>query len=120
MFRLAERDHHITRKRLQLETGIPYNTLKSYATGTEMPMSAFVKLAAVIPNELVSLLLEPAGKHLADDEADHGSLHELAREVGHFSAEYIDAVSDGSVTHIEKARLKDRARRLASAAGAIA
>src|SRR3546814_8825842 len=54
MFDLAKRKHGITRKVLNLETGIAISTLRSYEEGTSMHVSALVKMARVIPNELRS------------------------------------------------------------------
>lgn len=116
MFRLAERDHSLSRKVLSLESGISYSTLKSWASGTEMPVSALAKLAAVIPNELTSLLLGQIGKHIADDDADEGSIDELAGETSRFVAAYVEARADGVVSPIERRGLQDRARRIASIA----
>src|SRR3546814_6075059 len=67
MFDLAKRKHGITRKVLNLETGIAISTLRSYEEGTSMPVSALVKMARVIPNELLSLMLDVGGKVIADD-----------------------------------------------------
>src|SRR3546814_1922808 len=62
MFDLAKRKHGITRKVLNLETGIAISTLRSYEEGTSMPVSALVKMARVIPNELLSLMLDVGGR----------------------------------------------------------
>src|SRR3546814_2963181 len=70
MFDLAKRKHGITRKVLNLETGIAISTLRSYEEGTSMPVSALVKMARVIPNELLSLMLDVGGKVIADAEPD--------------------------------------------------
>lgn len=120
MFRLAQRDYGLTRKVLSLETGISYSTLKSWESGTEMPISGFVRLARVIPNELTSLLLDCAGKHVVDDAGDDASIDELAVETGRFAADYIEANIDGNVTPIEREKLKDRARRIGSIAEKVA
>src|SRR3546814_19086942 len=64
MFDLAKRKHGITRKVLNLETGIAISTLRSYEEGTSMPVSALVKMARVIPNELLRLMLAVGGKEL--------------------------------------------------------
>lgn len=91
VFRLAARDHGLTRKRLNLETGIPITTLKSWAEGTEMPLSAFVKLAAVIPNGIMSLLIEPAGKAVSDAAHDDTDLDDLALQSIRLLTRYIEA-----------------------------
>src|SRR3546814_8288877 len=70
MFDLAKRKHGITRKVLNLETGIAISTLRSYEEGTSMPVSALVKMARVIPNELLSLMLDVGGQVIADAAPD--------------------------------------------------
>src|SRR3546814_2119539 len=79
MFDLAKRKHGITRKVLNLETGIAISTLRSYEEGTSMPVSALVKMARVIPNELLSLMLDVGGKVIADAEPDPAdtSIHQM-------------------------------------------
>jgi hypothetical protein len=74
MFRLAERDHGLRLKILELETGVPLGSLRSYATGTTMPVHVLLKLARVIPAHLVNLVTEPGGKVLADAEPDEADL----------------------------------------------
>jgi hypothetical protein len=74
MFRLAERDHGLSLKIIQLDTGIPYGTLRSYVSGTAMPVSALLKLAKVIPAHLINLMLDPGGKALTDAEPDEADL----------------------------------------------
>src|SRR3546814_21139626 len=78
MFDLAKRKHGITRKVLNLETGIAISTLRSYEEGTSMPVYALVKMARVIPNALLSLLLDVGRKVIADAEPDPAdtSLHQ--------------------------------------------
>src|SRR3546814_18323140 len=61
MFDLAKRKHGITSKVLNLETGIAISPLRSYEEGTSMPVSALVKKARVIPNELLRLMLDVGG-----------------------------------------------------------
>src|SRR3546814_6534417 len=87
MFDLAKRKHGITRKVLNLETGIAISTLRSYEEGTSMPVSALVKMARVIPNELLSLMLDVGGKVIADAEPDPAdtSIHQM--QTGVFRSE---------------------------------
>src|SRR3546814_16184064 len=66
MFDLAKRKHGITRKVINLETGIANSTLRSYEEGTSMPVSAPVKMARVIPNALLSLQLVVCGRVFQD------------------------------------------------------
>jgi len=94
MFRLAERDYGLDLNCLALLSRESYETLKSYRNG--------------------------AGKHIGTDEPDDGTLDALGREGAHFLAEKADAEADGQVTHIERDKLKHRARRIASVARAAA
>lgn len=121
MLRLAERDHQLSTKRLEAETGIPAVTLRGYKRDVMMPLSAFVKLCRVIPDDLTSLCLEPSGKHVGTDEAGDGDLDALARESAGYNVEYLDARDPNSeagaaIGPREAARLKERARRMAATA----
>lgn len=64
IFRIALRNG-LTLKAISLDSGIPYNTVRSYAGSgceiAEMPVSALRKLVGVVPDELLSLLL-PDGR----------------------------------------------------------
>lgn len=83
IFRIVTRDG-LTLKAISLDSGIPYNTIRSYAGNngetTEMPVSALCKLVGVIPDELLSLLL-PVGRQIvrAPDSLDHDALAEHLR-----------------------------------------
>ena len=120
MFRLAKRDYALSYKRLSLLSGIPDTTIESWAKGVSMPVSGLVKLLPHVPDELTSLLLEPAGKHVGTNETDDGDLDALGREAAGFVAEKLDREADGTVCHIDKAALKSRARRVAGVARAAA
>src|SRR3546814_4863758 len=76
---LTKRTHGLTRKVLNLDTGIAISTLRPYEEGTSMPVSALVKMARVIPNELLSLMLDVGGKVIADAEPDPAdtSIHQM-------------------------------------------
>lgn len=116
MFRLAKRDHGLTRKAISLETGVPLPTLKSWESGTMMPLAAVNRLADVMPNYLLSLLTEPGGKRVEDAGDEDDDLDAVAVEASGFVAEYVEAKKDGRVTPIEKARLNHRRRKLKAAA----
>lgn len=89
--RLAARDHGLTIKQISMDSGIPYNTARSYFSQakdfplSELPISAFVKLCGVIPDELLSQLLAPGDRHIEPDEEDEDTefddLAERASEV---------------------------------------
>ncbi|WP_313534359.1 hypothetical protein [Sphingomonas sp.] len=80
MFDLAYRKHGFSRKILHLETGIPLSTLKSWEEGTSMPIEGAVLIAGAkgFPNELLSLLFEPAAKTVCDAEPDEADIDDLA------------------------------------------
>ena len=122
IFRLAARDHGLELKQIAADSGIKYDTLLTYRSEdpSMMPISALLKLVDVIPDYLLSQLLEPVQRHLAANESEDGDLAELGREAARFTAEYVDATSDGTVTSIEAARLREGAVRLGSAAGKVA
>lgn len=77
IFRVATNPmrYGLTFKAIEADSGIPYSTLRTYARGEAMmPLTAFIRLASILPNDLMSLLLEPAGKHIEDDDtgdSDH-------------------------------------------------
>lgn len=121
LFRLAERDHGLSLKAIGLDGNIPYSTLRTYASGEAiMPVPAVLKLVDVLPDYLLSYLFEPAGRLLTVKDGEDGDLDELGREAAGFVAEYVDAKSDGKVTPIENARLRQRAMRLNNSAAKVA
>ena len=78
MFRLVQRDTGVTLQQISLDSGIPYNTIRSYAghngAPSMMPVSAVNKLAGVIPDKYLSHLLFPTCRFIAEanaDESDH-------------------------------------------------
>lgn len=82
MLRLAERDYDLTPAVLEAETGIPAGTLRTYRRDTMMPMAAFVRLCRVIPDELTTLMVEPADKHIGTDPEGDPDLDTVAVEAG--------------------------------------
>jgi len=125
MLRLAERDYDLSLKVLEAETEIPKETLATYKRDVAMPAWALVALSRVIPDDLTSLMFEPSGKHVGTNERGDGDVDALAREAAGYNVEYLDARSPTgeagpALSPREKARLGDRARRLASTARAVA
>jgi hypothetical protein len=112
MLRLAERDYGLTIAVLEAETGVPSVTLRTYKRDTMMPLATFVKLCAVIPDNLTSLVLEPAGKAVCSPESVDGDIDELAHETSALTFEILDAKRDGRIDHVERERIKDRARKV--------
>lgn len=91
MFDLAYRKHGFSQKILHLETGIPLSTLKSWEKGTSMPIEGVVIIASVkgFPNELLSLLFDPASKTVCDAEPDETDIDDLALSALDVLAKYI-------------------------------
>lgn len=119
IFRLAERDHGLTRKIISSKSGIKYDALGTYARGEHvMPLDEVLKLFDAVPDYLLSRLLDPVGRHFAPNCDRDGDLEDLGREAASFTNEFVQAVTDGNVTPIERARLRQRAKRLASTADA--
>jgi hypothetical protein len=120
IFRLSARDYGLTLKRISIDSNIPYATIRTYASGEAMmPIAALLKICDVIPDHLLSQLLDPVGRHLEVNEESDGDMDELGREAASFTAEYVNAKSDGIVTPFERSRLASRAGRLADAAGKV-
>lgn len=121
IFRLAERNHGLTLKAISLDSGIPYDTIRSYAghkgAQVQMPISALVKLAGVIPDDLLSHLLEPADRHIvrnADDDSDLDDLGDSADEVSRLvrRARHPSSPGGTEIIAIEEAAIKLAARKL--------
>lgn len=116
-----------TRKFLYHATGIPLSTLKSYEEGTAMPLSAFVKIAGVkgFPNELLSLVIDPADKSVHDSEEDETDFDDLARAASDYlvcysQARHPDSPGSIRIVHNEKPELKLKAQGLKAAAKKVA
>lgn len=125
MFRLAEKECGLSLAALAAKTPIPLSTIKGWRDGSAMPAWALGQLgAAGVPDHLLSLILEPFGHCVMamdggnDDAA--ASIDSLQREGAHYLAEHADARADGVVTHIERSRLAERARRVAATARRVA
>lgn len=121
LFRLAEAECGLSIRAIAARSPLPVSTLKGWREGNAMPAWALGALGeAGVPDHLLSLVLEPFGRHVGTDESDDGDLDHLGRESAHYLAEHADAKADGVVTHIEKAKLKGRARRIAGVARRVA
>lgn len=125
MFRVAERDHGLTLKAIASETGIKLTTLQAWCASNifaraRIGLPDFVTLCTVLPDDCTSLVLEPAGKHVGSNESGEGDLDALTREATGFAAEKLEREADGKICHLDKAKLKERARRVASVARRVA
>jgi hypothetical protein len=121
--RLAKNEYGLTLELIASESGIPYATVRNYFSQqknfkhAELPVSAFVKLCGVIPDDLLSQLLDPADRHLAhnhDEDHDLDDLgdkaDEVAREVRR--ARRPDSPGGTEIIALEEERIKRMARGL--------
>jgi hypothetical protein len=126
MLRLAERDHSITAKVINAETGIPLPTVQSWRRANSpvaMALADFVLVCRVIPDSLTSLCLEPSAKHVGTNGDDEGDLDAVAPHAGEFAHEYQKArhpASPGGVAIVpqEAATLHDIRREMVAKARA--
>lgn len=120
MLRMAERDHALTPTAIELETGISKSTVKAWKAGTSaISGPLLVELAKCMPNHLMSLLFEPAGKSLIDTDEHDSDIDALAEEAAGVVFEISQARRRGPIDHQARASIGDRARRVASAAQAV-
>lgn len=114
IFRVALRGG-LTLKAISIDAGIPYNTVRSYAGSgcatAEMPVSAVRKLAGVIPDELLSLLL-PEGRCIVQIPA-HMDYDEFAVGCRDFTAEkdrahHPDSPAGREISDCEAHRLRSK------------
>lgn len=118
MFRLAERNHGLALKTISLDSGIPYNTIRSYAANNGaqvmMPVSAVNKLTGVIPDYLLSHLFEPSSHHIAENVEDDGDHDTLASNCIDFASKHARArhpQSPGGVEIVPSEDVELRATR---------
>ena len=121
LFRLAEKECGLSIAAIAARSPLKPSTLKGWREGAAMPAWALGQLGeAGVPDHLLSLVLEPFGRRVIHDDPQDGDLDELGREGAHYLAEHADAKADGRITPIERARLRDRARRIGGVAVRIA
>lgn len=122
-FRVAERDYGLSLKAISLDTGIKYDTLRSWTGGVTMPLYAINEFAdAGYPDALLSILTAPGSRDVVTP-ANPGDLHRLAVEASGFTADYTAARAEHSpgganIVPLERQRLERRARAVVVAAGA--
>jgi hypothetical protein len=112
IFRLAERNHGLKLKTISLDSGIPYNSVRGYASGeTVMAIPAMLKLVGVIPDDLLSHLVEPVGKQLVDSEGDDGDHDTLASNCVQFIGTHGRARHPNSPAGVDIADCEEKALR---------
>ena len=113
MFRLAQRDYGLTLQQISLDSGIPYNTVRSYAghngAPTMMPLSAVNKLAGVVPDKLLSHLLFPSCRFIAEASAEESDHDGFAGNCIDFAAIYQKARHPSSPGGVEIVREESEA-----------
>jgi hypothetical protein len=118
VFRLAIRDHDHTLNSISLDSNIPYNTIRSYASGgTAMPLPALSKLCDVIPDYLLSQLLVRSDRQIVPT-SDSIDFDQLGRECMAYSSELAEAHSPDSpggteIVEVEAQSLKRRVPKVA-------
>lgn len=111
--RLALRDHGLHLKTISLESGIPYSSVIAYFSQandvrlTEIPITVFVKLIGVIPDYLLSQLLAPADRHIAENGCDDGDHDTLAENCISFASKHARARHPQSPEGVEIAPCED-------------
>jgi hypothetical protein len=124
LFRLAERDYGLTLSALATETGLSETSLKSYALSNifaraKMPLWVFVRLCKVIPEDVTSIMVEPADKCILPLLPQDDDLDKLTAEAVEFAADKLRREADGVICHIDRKALAERARRLAVKSAAV-
>ena len=105
---------YTTRAALSAASGVPESTLASYAGGAAMPLHAVLSIADHLPAPAINMLFEPAGKRLCDAEQADANWDAVAASASKLTFEICDARSDGTLDHVERARLRSGARALAA------
>lgn len=87
VFRLAEFDHGLTRKAIADKSGLNYDTLGTYARGqSSLPVPALIRLCDVLPDHLLSRLLDPAARHIARNEDESDPIELIERGISQLKA----------------------------------
>jgi hypothetical protein len=92
LFRRAQKECGLSIAVLTKRSPLKLSTLKGWRDGAAMPAWALGALAdAGVPDHLLSLLLEPFGRHVGTNADDDDDLDALAEDAGEFSHEYARA-----------------------------
>lgn len=105
----------VTRAALSRASGIPESTLKSYADGAAMPLHAALAVRRFLPPEAMNMVLEPAGIRFCDVLAKEANWDSVAADAAGLTFEICEARKDGSIDHVERARLRTRGRAVMAA-----
>ena len=105
----------VTRAALFRASGIPESTQKSYADGAAMALHAVLSLRRFLPPEAINMMLEPGGVRFCDVEATETNWDAIAADAAGLTFEICDARKDGTIDHVERARLRARGRKVIAA-----
>ncbi|WP_261270646.1 hypothetical protein [Sphingomonas sp. LC-1] len=103
---------HTTRAALSAASGIPESTLREWANGAAMPLSAIFTLRRHLPPQAIAMVCEPGDVRMVDIETSETNWDEIASETAGLTFEICEARKDGHIDHVERARLQHRARSL--------
>jgi len=103
---------HTTRAALSAASGIPESTLREWANGAAMPLSAIFTLRRHLPAQAIAMVCEPGDVRMVDIETSETNWDEIASETAGLTFEICEARKDGHIDHVERARLQHRARSL--------
>jgi hypothetical protein len=126
MFRRAEAEEGLSLRVLSKRSPIPYTTLKGWRDGAAMPAWALGALGeAGIPNEILSLVLEPFRRHVGTDEEGESDFDDAALAANDLStavqrARHPKSPGGVAIIHTERAEIIPIARRAAAKARAVA
>lgn len=111
---------YTTRAALSAASRVPESTLKSYAAGAAMPLHAVLAIRPHLPGAAINMMTEPGGVRFACADAQEANWDAIAATAAGFVAEVCDARKDGTIDHVERARLRGKVRHLiAEAASAV-
>jgi hypothetical protein len=103
---------HTTFAALEAASGYPESTLRGYAGGAAMPVSALLALSDHLPRAAINMITEVGGKRLTDAEKSETNWDSLAAKTAGMTSAICEARADGQIDHVEKAILKQTGREL--------
>jgi hypothetical protein len=101
-----------TRAALSAASKIPESTLREWAAGAAMPLSGILTLRRFLPAQAINMVTEPGGVRFSDIEAADANWDGIAAGAAGLTFEICEARKDGVYDHVERARLRTRARGL--------
>lgn len=126
LFERAKAEESLSLQILAKRSRIPFNTLRGWANGTQMPAWALGALGeAGVPDHLLSLVTAPFCRHIGSDEQDEATIddagesaHELAGAVRR--ARHPASPGGVAIVHTELAEIIPIARRTAGQSRSVA